>query len=195
MLIVLSGPSASGKDAIAERIISEHPEAITLAITATTRQPRPSEIDGVHYRFHTPETFAEMEATGQLLESATVYGLRYGVPRVSVHEALESAPIALIKTDVQGARSIKSLIPQALLLFVTVPTHETLERRMRARGGMDDETIAQRLRQAEAEIEQQDGFNYIITNEDGRLDDAVSTAWAIITQEAARPERRISASF
>ena len=81
MIVVRSGPSASGKDAVADRILSEHADRISPAITATTRPPRPGEVDGVHYHFLTPEAFAELEQSGRLLESATVYGFRYGVPR------------------------------------------------------------------------------------------------------------------
>ena len=155
MIVVRSGPSASGKDAVADRILSEHADRISPAITATTRPPRPGELDGVHYHFMTPEAFAELERSDQLLESATVYGFRYGVPRQSVRDALERAPIALVKTDVQGARSIKALIPQALSLFITAPDFATLERRMRSRGGMDSATMDRRLQEAQAEMARQ----------------------------------------
>ena len=190
MIVVRSGPSASGKDAVADRILIEHADRISPAITATTRPPRPGEEDGVHYHFLTPETFAELEESGRLLESATVYGFRYGVPRESVRAALERTPIALVKTDVQGAASIKALIPQALLLFITVPDFPTLERRMQSRGGMDQQTMQRRLQEARSEIERQDEFDYVVINEDGRLDEAVSETWQIIEREAARPERR-----
>ena len=123
---------------------------------------------------------------------ATVYGFQYGVPRASVRAALERAPIALVKTDVQGARSIKALIPQALSLFITAPDFATLERRMRSRGGMDTATMERRLHEAQAEMERQDEFEYIITNEDGRLDDAVTQTWQIIHQESQNPTRQIS---
>ena len=190
MIVVRSGPSASGKDAVADRILSEHADRISPAITATTRPPRPGELDGVHYHFMTPEAFAELEESGQLLESAIVYGFQYGVPRQSVRDALERAPIALIKTDVQGARSIKALIPQALSLFITAPDFATLERRMRSRGGMDTATMDRRLQEAQAEMARQDEFEYIITNEDGRLDDAVTQTWQIIQQESQNPTRQ-----
>ncbi|MYD36006.1 MAG: guanylate kinase [Dehalococcoidia bacterium] len=190
MIVVRSGPSASGKDAVADRILSEHADRISPAITATTRPPRPGEVDAVHYRFLTPDAFAELEESGQLLESAIVYGYRYGVPRESVRAALDRTPIALVKTDVQGAASIKALIPQALLLFITVPDFATLERRMRTRGGMDQETMERRLQEARNEIERRDEFDYVVVNEDGRLDEAVTETWEIIEQEAARPERR-----
>ena len=192
MLVLRSGPSASGKDAVADRILGEHPDDISPAITATTRPPRPGEIDGVHYHFMTPEAFAVLEKSGRLLESATVYGYRYGVPRASVRDALERAPIALVKTDVQGARAIKALIPQALSLFITAPDFATLERRMRSRGGMDAATMERRLEEARAEMEQQDEFEYIITNEDGRLDEAVAETWRIIRQESQNPARAVT---
>ena len=190
MIVVRSGPSASGKDAVADRILSEHPDLISPAITATTRPPRPGEVDAVHYHFLTPDAFAELEKSGELLESATVYGYRYGVPRESVRAALDRTPIALVKTDVQGAASIKALIPQALLLFITVPDFATLERRMWARGGMDQETMERRLQEARSEIERRDEFDYVVVNQDGRLDEAVKETWEIIEREAGRPERR-----
>ena len=191
MIVVRSGPSASGKDAVADRILSEHPDRISPAITATTRPPRPGEIDGVHYHFLTPKAFAELGESGQLLESATVYGFRYGVPRSSVRDALEKTPIALVKTDVQGARSIKAEIPQALTLFITVPDFATLERRMLARGGMDPETMERRLQEARAEMECQDEFEYVVMNEDNRLDDAINETWEIIDRESQNPVRQV----
>ena len=191
MIVVRSGPSASGKDAVADRILSEHADRISPAITATTRPPRPSEENGVHYHFLTPDAFAELEKSGQLLESATVYGYQYGVPRDSVRAALDKTPIALVKTDVQGAASIKALIPQALLLFITVPDFATLERRMWARGGMDQETMERRLQEARDEIERRDEFDYIVVNQDGRLDEAVSETWEIIERESQNPARKV----
>ena len=193
MLVVVSGPSASGKDVIAQRIVSEHPTEIAFAITATTRQPRPGESDGEHYYFRTPEEFADMERRGLLLESATVYGLRYGVPRASVRETLTRAPIAFVRTDIQGAASIKSLIPEALLIFINVPDVATLERRMRARGGIDETPMAQRLAEARAEMERAAQFDYTVNNEDSKLDDAVAQTWSIIKRESENPERRLRA--
>ena len=191
MLVVLSGPSASGKDAIAHRLIEEHPGDVSFAITATTRQPRPGELDGEHYHFLTPEQFAALETGGELLESATVYGLRYGVPRASVRAALERTPIALVRTDVQGADSISALIPQALLIFITAPDVPTLERRMRTRGGMNEGAIARRLDEARAEINRANDFAHTVTNEDGRLADAVEETWNIIHRESQDSQRRI----
>ena len=193
MLVVVSGPSASGKDVIAQRIVSEHPTEIAFAITATTRQPRPGETDGEHYYFRTPEEFADMERRDLLLESATVYGLRYGVPRASVRETLTRAPIAFVRTDIQGAASIKALIPESLLIFISVPDVATLERRMRARGGIDETRMAQRLAEARAEMERAAQFDYTVNNEDSKLDDAVAQTWSIIKRESENPERRLRA--
>ena len=190
MIVVLSGPSASGKDAIAGRILGDHPDRVAPALTATTRPPRPGEDDGAQYHFLTPEAFDGMESTGQLLESATVYGFRYGVPRASVRAALDRAPVALLKTDVQGARSIRALIPQALLIFLTVPALAALEGRMRSRGGLDEAAITRRLREAQGEMERRAEFDYAVMNADGTLDAAVDSVWSIIQREAARPERR-----
>ena len=189
MLVVISGHSAAGKDSLAEKLIADHGPEVALAITATTRPPRLQERDGIDYHFVTPGSFARMESVGELLESATVYGNRYGVPRASVREALERAPIALVGTDVQGASSIKSLLPQTLLIFVTAPSIADLERRMRARGGVDDEAVARRLAHVDTETEFQHQFDYTIVNEDGRLDAAAESLWEIIMSEANRPER------
>ncbi len=190
MLVVISGHSAAGKDSLANKLIEDHESEVAFAITATTRPPRLQERDGIDYHFVRPDSFARMESVGELLESATVYGFRYGVPRASVREALERAPIALVGTDVQGASSIKSLIPQALLIFVTAPSIADLERRMRARGGVDDEAVARRLEQVESETAFQQEFDYTIVNEDGQLDAAADRLWGIIKSEAARPERQ-----
>ena len=190
MLVVISGHSAAGKDSLANKLIEDHGGEVAFAMTATTRPPRLQERDGIDYRFVTPESFARMESTGELLESATVYGNRYGVPRASVREALERASIALVRTDVQGARSIRALVPQALLIFVTAPSVAELERRMRARGGVDDETVAHRLEHVESETAFQQDCDYTIVNHNGQLDAAADSLWGIIESEAARPERQ-----
>ena len=190
MLVVISGHSAAGKDSLASKLIENHGSEVAFAVTATTRQPRLRERDGIDYHFVTPDSFARMESTGELLESATVYGFRYGVPRASVREALERASIALVRTDVQGARSIRALVPQTLLIFVTAPSIAELERRMRARGGVDDAAVARRLEHVESETAFQQEFDYMIVNEDGQLDAAAERLWEIIVGEANRSERR-----
>ena len=125
LLVVVSGPSGVGKDAMLARVRELRPE-VFWAITATTRAMRPGEEHGVHHLFHTREEFLELLERGELLEHAEVYGNLYGVPKAPVREALAEGRDAIVRTDVQGAASIRALAPEALLIFVAPPSLEEL---------------------------------------------------------------------
>ena len=145
--MVITGPSGVGKTTVVERVRELDAQRQTLgfgpryhiAITATTRPPRPSEADGADYYFVSPERFQKMLAGGELLEHAEVYGNLYGVPKEPLRKALESGHNVIVRTDVQGARYIKSVCPQAVTIFLAPPDWAELERRLRNRASDGEE--------------------------------------------------------
>lgn len=193
LLVVVSGPSGAGKDSLVERLRAAAgtlPEPRPhFAITATTRPPRASERDGVDYYFHSDAGFAELEARGGLLESATVYGHHYGVPRQPIEDALARGQDVFVKTDVQGAATIRRQVAGALTIFLTAPSLEVLEARLRARAADSEAALATRLATARAELECAASFDYVVTNHPGRLDEAVAAVEAICSAERLRSGR------
>ena len=132
LLVVISGPSGVGKDTVLEQVQRAH-DGWHFVVTATTRPKRPGERDGVDYIFMEPAQFQALLAQDGFLEHAKVYGKEYGVPRGQVEEALRSGKDVIVKTDVQGARTIRAKLPEALLIFLAPPDMEELERRLRVR--------------------------------------------------------------
>ena len=189
LLIVLSGPSGVGKDAIVNRMrILESP--IHFTVTATTRPMRPNERDGLDYIFMSNDSFLEMRQREEFLEFAEVYGHWYGVPKGQVRNSLQARHDVLIKTDVQGAATIKRLAPQALLVFVVPPSLHELERRLRWRMTESEEDLRRRLETARREMGHMDAFDYVITND--ALDEAVHQLNCVITAEKCRiPPRSV----
>ncbi len=163
-LVVLAGPTAVGKGTVAGVIREEYPE-VWISVSATTRQPREGEIDGVHYHFVTNEEFDAMIAEGQLLEWAVVHGTnRYGTPRKPVEEALAAGRPALLEIDLQGARQVKQTMPDALFVFLKPPTWQELVRRLIGRGTEGEEERARRLATAEEELAAEAEFDVTIVN-------------------------------
>ncbi len=186
LLVILTGPSGAGKDAVLARLKSLGRPG-HFAITATTRPPRKGEQDGVDYFFVSHERFQEMLERGELLENATVYAQRYGVPRRPVREALERGRDVIFRTDVQGARYIKSIVPGATTVFVAAPSEEELERRLRARATDSPEQMGIRLRTRTSEMASAGEFDFTVVNDD--LDRCVAEVEAILEHERARPGR------
>ena len=188
LFIVISGPSGVGKDAILSRMrLQGFP--YHFVVTATTRPIRSNERDGVDYAFLSQEGFKEMVEHGQFLEWAEVYGSRYGVPRPQVQDALLRGQDVLVKTDVQGAASIKRLAPQAILVFMAPPSMHELERRLRWRLTESAESLKLRLETARSEMEHLSAFDYVITND--TLDEATQQLHAIVTAEKCRIPPRV----
>ena len=184
LLVVVSGPSGVGKDTVISRM-REMGLSYRFAVTATTRGQRDGEVDGVHYFFYSEETFRGMIADGELLEWAEVYGNLYGVPRQQVAEALDSGVDVIVKTDVQGAATIKRMEPQALLVFLAPPSMEVLTGRLESRMTESPEDLAVRLQTAEAEMRRAADFDHVVVNHDGGVDDTVREIEAIISSERA----------
>ena len=191
LLVVLSGPSGAGKDALLAHLKAlGRPYHFT--VTCTTRPPRSGERDGVDYIFLSEEEFGRRLAAGAFLERARVYGYLYGVPRDQVREALGRGKDVLIKADVQGAATIKRLIPQAVFIFLVPPSLEDLEHRLRQRKTEDPAVLQTRLRIAQKEMEALHLFEYLVVNRDGRLGEAAAAVEAIIAAEKCRiPPREV----
>ena len=165
-LLVLAGPTAVGKGTVAAHIRETHPE-IHLSVSATTRSPRPGEVDGVHYYFVDDAEFDRLVADGQLLEHATVHNRhRYGTPRGPVDEALTAGKTVLLEIDLQGARQVRAAEPTASLVFLLPPTWDELVNRLVGRGTEGDEERARRLRTARTELAAQNEFDYVVVNAD-----------------------------
>ena len=188
LLFVLSGPSGVGKDAILNRLrILGSP--LHFTVTATTRTIRENERDGIDYNFLSRTSFEQMIANDEFIEHAEVYGNLYGVPKAQVQNAFNTGSDVLIKTDVQGAASIKRLAPQVVLVFVVAPSMHELERRLKWRLTESNESLRRRLETARQEMEHVDAFDYVIVN-DG-LEDAVHQLNGIIAAEKCRIPPRL----
>lgn len=162
-----------------------------VAVTATTRPPRPNEVHGVNHMFHSVPEFREMIANGELLEWAEVYGNYYGTPKQQVRDALKQRKHVLLRVDTQGARRIRELVPDALLVFIAPPTLQVLIDRLVKRGVNDGADIQRRLEAAEAEIPLAPQFDLTVVNHDGALDDAVAEVARGIAREARRDTPRV----
>ena len=165
-LLVLAGPTAVGKGTVAAHIRENHPE-IHLSVSATTRPPRPGEIDGVHYFFVDDAEFDRLIADGELLEYAVVHNRsRYGTPRAPIDAALAEGKTVLLEIDLQGARQVREAEPSATLIFLLPPSWDELVHRLVGRGTEDAEERSRRLRTAKVELAAQNEFDHLIVNED-----------------------------
>lgn len=189
VLFVLSSPSGAGKTTISKKMLGVDPD-IALSISATTRPPRPGEVDGKDYHFVDTETFKQMAADGEFLEWAHVFGHRYGTPRARVDELLDAGKDVLFDIDWQGAQQLyQEAGPDVVRVFVLPPTMEELERRLRARNTDSDEVIAARMARAANEISHWDGYDYVLINDD--VDDCYGEVMAILRAERLKRRRQI----
>ena len=186
LLVVLSGPSGAGKDAVLDEL-ARRGHIFHRVVTCTTRPPRENERDGVDYFFVTDAEFDKLIAADGLLEHAVVYGHRSGVPRQQVADKLAAGIDVYVRTDVQGAASIKRLEPQAVTVFIAPSSLTELEERIRARGSDDEEHIQRRLRTAHAEMQRESEFEYVIVNLPGRLEETADRLAEILDAERQRP--------
>jgi guanylate kinase len=165
-LLVLAGPTAVGKGTVAAHIRENNPE-IHLSVSATTRPPRPGEIDGVHYYFVDDAEFDRLIADDELLEYAVVHNRsRYGTPRAPIDAALAEGKTVLLEIDLQGARQVRRAEPSATLIFLLPPSWDELVHRLVGRGTEDAEERARRLRTAKVELAAQNEFDHLVVNED-----------------------------
>ncbi|HQV90685.1 MAG TPA: guanylate kinase [Phycicoccus sp.] len=167
-LTVLAGPTAVGKGTLAAYVREHHPE-VWLSVSATTRKPRPGEVDGVHYHFVTTERFDDLVADGDMLEWAVVHGrAKYGTPRWPVEAALAAGRPALLEIDLQGARQVRESMPEALFVFLAPPSWDELVRRLVGRGTEDEAERTRRLDTAKVELAAASEFDVTIVNDDVR---------------------------
>ena len=189
LLIVLSGPSGVGKDAVLTRM-KQSGSPFHCTVTVTTRRQRQGEVDGVDYRFVSADRFEEMMRDGELMEWAQVYGNWYGVPRREVEQALREGRDVIVKADVQGAATIKRAMPQALLIFLAPPSMEKLMERLKERKTESATDIGLRIATAGEEMERVGMFDYVVVNHQDMVDLAVAEIGAIITAEKCRVHPR-----
>jgi len=185
LLVVLSGPSGTGKDAILSRLKKSGYPAQFIT-TVTTRPKRTQEKDGVDYQFISAERFQKMLEGKQFLEYAQVYGNRYGVPKEPVSKALEQGKDVILKVDCQGAATIKKMVPQAVFIFVVPPSMEELTARLKGRRTESDFDCDLRLKTAAEEMKQLPLFDYVVVSQQGKIDLAVLAIEAIIIAEKHR---------
>lgn len=164
ILIVISGPSATGKGTICKEILKNYQD-LAYSISATTRQPRPGEIHGVNYWFTPKEKFQEMIAAEELLEWAEVYGNYYGTPLKHVLEMLNSGKDVILEIDPQGALQVKKKFPQGLFIFIVPPSLAELEKRIHMRDADSEESIRQRMAAAVEEIKSAVNYDYVVVND------------------------------
>jgi guanylate kinase len=168
-LVVMAGPTAVGKGTVAAYIREHYPEVL-LSVSATTRPPRPGEIEGVSYFFVDDAEFDRMIEAGDLLEHATVHNaFRYGTPRRPVDEAIAAGNSVLLEIDLQGARQVRRAMPEATLVFLLPPTWEEMVRRLIGRGTESAAEQARRLETAKLELAAQGEFDYRVVNHDASV--------------------------
>ena len=180
MLLVISGPSGTGKGTIIERLMAED-ESLVFSVSATTRAPRPGEKDGVHYHFMTVERYQELIAQDAFVEHAQVHGNYYGTLRSEVYQRLERGENVVLDIDVQGALNVIASEKEKVSIFILPPSLKVLRERLTGRGTETPEAIERRLNNAIWELSQKDHYEYKVINDD--LDAAVRTLQAIIEAE------------
>lgn len=182
LLFIISGPAGSGKGTVVNELIATHPE-ITLSISATTRNPRPNEKNGVHYHFISKEEFEKRIENGKMLEYATYSGNYYGTPEKEVQEAMENGKDVILEIEVEGAMQIKKKIKDSVAIMLTPPNKEVLEARLRGRGTETEEVIKWRLERAKAEINLMPQYDYAVINEDQKSHECAEMIYKIIEAE------------
>ncbi len=191
ILLVLSGPAGSGKGTIVKNIL-ERDSMIRLSVSATTRAPRPGEIDGVHYSFVSSRKFEEMIASDEMLEHTRYCGNYYGTPREHVNKMLESGISVILEIELEGAMNIRRLCPDAVLVLLLPPDFKTLENRLRGRHTNTEDDIKNRLERARTEVSFFDKYDYVVINEDNMYEKAATTVLNILDSERHRTSRNQS---
>ena len=186
LLIVVSGPSGAGKGTICKALLEKHDD-LFISVSATTRQPRVGEVDGINYHFITKEDFLKRVEQKDFLEYAEVYGNYYGTPKSKVEEMLESGKNVILEIDIQGALKVKENFKEGVFIFILPPSMEELKQRIIKRGSETPESLMRRFKSAYQEINYISKYNYAVVND--IVDVAVSKIEGIITAEKCRVDR------
>jgi guanylate kinase len=189
LLIILSSPSGAGKSTLARRLM-DWDDSLRFSVSATTRQPRPGEVDGEHYHFLDEAAFKAMVAEGAMLEHAHVFGHFYGSPMAPVAEAIEAGRDVLFDIDWQGAQQIRNsdLGKHTLSIFILPPSIAELKRRLQSRGQDSAEVIGKRMRKSWDEISRWDAYDYVLVNDD--IDTTEAQLKTIVAAERQRREQQ-----
>ena len=189
MMIVLSSPSGAGKTTLTRRLLSENPH-MSMSVSATTRQPRSGEVDGVDYYFVDKRRFEEMREQGEFLEHARVFDNYYGTPRGPVETALGQGRDIIFDIDWQGAQQLTQAAADDLVkIFILPPDMNELEDRLRSRAQDSDEVIAKRMSKSESEISHWAEYDYVIVND--QLDDALAQLRTVLEAERLKRKRQL----
>ena len=186
-LFVIAAPSGAGKTTLTRLALAQNPR-LALSVSTTTRTPRPGERDGVHYHFVSVDTFKNMLAAGEFLESAEVHGNFYGTTRRGIEALLSEDRDVILEIDWQGAQQIRKIYPESVGVFIVPPSFDVLETRLQGRGQDSAEIIARRVANAREELQHLDEFPYVIINEN--LDEALAELLAVFTAARVRLENQ-----
>ena len=185
-LITLSGPSGSGKGTIVKSLLNQY-EDMVLSVSMTTRAPRPGEVDGVHYHFVTREVFEENIRMDGFLEYAEYNGNYYGTPVAPINQWLNEGKVVILEIEVQGAEKVMDHRSDVVSIFITIPSVEELERRLRGRGTETEEVIRKRMQTAQYELGRAFRYNYVVLNDE--VERAVARIRTIVDAESMRYSR------
>jgi len=190
LLVVISGPSGVGKDTIARHLIDLHPDKFHFVVTATTRPPRANEVHGQDYFFYSTDQFAQLIETNQLLEYAIVYNDYRGIPKQQIQEAMDSGKDVIMRVDIQGAKTIRKLVPNAITIFLMAESEEAMVQRLRERKSETPEGLNLRIATARQELKRLEEFDYCVINAQSRQEESAAALLAIISAEHNRVKQQ-----
>lgn len=188
VLSVISGPSGVGKDSVIKQLRQVSP--VEFVVTVTSRDPRPGEVEGEDYYFVSQNEFERMVTAGEMLEHALVYYQYKGIERIRIRRALSSGVDVIMRLDVQGAATVKRLIPDCQTIFIAPPSRSILLHRLAERGSDSPDQVQRRMATALVELERAQEFDYVVVNQEDRLDETVKTVQAIILAAKCRTGRQ-----